>query len=348
VARIQLQPVGKWPDLIARWQALEPRAAGGFFRSSTFLFCQAERRFTNAQLLEVTQDGMDLALALVGRTGGRLWLNQTGDTAEDSVFIEHNGLLAAPEAAPLVAEALRVTAGQASLVLSGIDEATLAAASGAGWLEQRERRFAPCVALDRLDRPFLETLSANARSQIRRSLRLYGPDLRLARAVSLEQAQAFLSELIDLHQASWVARGAPGAFATGIMRGFHQELIARAWPLGRADLLRITAGDRVIGLLYNLIADGVVHSYQSGFAYSADAREKPGLCCHALAIQHYADAGARAYDLLGGADRYKLTLTQHQPDSGQMLHWATLHPAGSARGLAARARARLRGWLRRA
>ncbi len=347
MARIQLQPVGKWPDLIARWQALEPHAGAGFFRSATFIFCQGERRFANAQLLEVTQDGADMALALVGRGGGRLWLNQTGDAAEDSVFIEHNGLLVAPDATSFVPEALRVAAGQASLVLSGISGDTLAAAAGAGWLEQRETRFAPCVALDRLDQPYLETLSANARSQIRRSLRLYGPDLRLARAATLDQAQAFLGELVDLHQASWVARGAPGAFASATMRGFHQELVARAWPVGRADLLRITAGDRVIGLLYNLIADGVVHSYQSGFAYSADRREKPGLCCHALAIQHYADSGARVYDMLGGADRYKLTLVPHQQNSGQMLHWATLHPAASARGIAARARARLRGWLGR-
>ncbi len=347
MARIQLQPVGKLPDLIARWQSLERHAAAGFFRSSTFLFCQAERRFANAQLLAITQDGADMALGLLGRGGGKLWLNQTGDAAEDSVFIEHNGLLAAPPAAAFVRDALRMAAGPASLVLSGIDDATLAAANAAGWLEPRESRFAPAIALDRLDRPYLDTLSANARSQIRRSSRLYGPDLHLARAASEAQAQAFFAELVDLHQASWQARGAAGAFATDIMRGFHRDLIARAWQLGQADLLRVTAGDRVIGLLYNLIAEGVVHSYQSGFAYSADPREKPGLCCHALAIQHYAESGARLYDLLGGADRYKLTLTQHQPDSGQRLHWATLHRPGSASGLMATAKAQLRGWLRR-
>ena len=116
------------------------------------------------------------------------------------------------------------------------------------------------------------------------------------------------------------------------MRRFHTALIGRAWPRQQADLLRITVAGRHVGTLYTLMRDGVVASYQSGFMPAEDARLKPGLVCHTLAIEHYAAQGAQVYDLLGGAERYKLTLAQ----GGQMLHWATLHRPWSGEALVRR------------
>ena len=329
--RITLTPLGDLTTLAQRWQALEARADPGFFRSWTHLGCLADVRFAQARLLAVTQDGADVALALLGSGRHRAWLNQTGDASQDAVFIEHNGLLLARGAGvDTAAAALRVARGRGRLVLSGVDEDTLAAARKAGALQVEQSRWAPAVRLDTLDRPYLETLSANARSQIRRSMRLYGPDLALARAGTLEQAQAFFAEMVEVHQESWRRRHQPGAFAEAPMRVFHAALIARAWPKGEADLLRVTADGRHVGTLYNLMRDGVVASYQSGFAPASDTRLKPGLVCHTLAIAQYAAQGARVYDLLGGAERYKLTLAQ----GGQMLHWATLHRAWSGEALA--------------
>jgi CelD/BcsL family acetyltransferase involved in cellulose biosynthesis len=146
---------------------------------------------------------------------------------------------------------------------------------------------------------------------------------------------------VALHQAGWARRGKPGAFADPLMRDFHTELITRAWPLGQADLLRIAAGPRVIGALYHFLRDGHVYSYQSGFAETAEAKEKPGLVCHAMAIAHYAARGQRVYDLLAGEDRYKLTLAGGR----ETLHWATLHRPFSAAGLKSVAKAGVRGIL---
>ncbi len=280
----------------------------------------------------MTQDGVDVALALLGAGRHRTWLNQTGDADQDAVFIEHNGLLAAHDARVDTTAALRAARGRGRLVLSGVDDATLAAAGDAGALQVEQSRWAPAVRLDTLERPYLETLSTNARAQIRRSMRLYGPDLALARAGTLAQAQDFFAEMVAVHQDSWRRRRQAGAFAEDAMRHFHTMLIARAWPKGEADLLRVTAGGRHVGTLYMLIRDGVVASYQSGFPTTADARLKPGLVCHTLAITHYAAGGARIYDLLGGAERYKLTLAQ----GGQMLHWATLHRHWSGEALVRR------------
>jgi len=335
VYRITLTPAGDLTTLGRRWQALEQDADPGFFRCWTFLGCQAESRFAGARLLSVTQDGADVALALLARRRWRSWLNQTGDPAQDAPFIEHNGLLLRRGQEHMIAPALASALRRAGpLVLSGIGHLTCQAAREAGWLNLAQSRFAPCVALDTLERPYIDTLSANARAQIKRSQRLYGPDLRLRRAESLDQAQSFFTELVEHHQAAWQARGKTGAFAQTVMQAFHRALIARAWPIGEADLLRISVGDAPIGLLYNLIHRGRVYSYQSGFAYSADSRIKPGLVSHALAIQHYASLGFQAYDLLAGADRYKLTLAS----GGEMLHWGTLYGRFSATGLLARAR----------
>jgi len=332
VYRFTLSPAGDLTTLGHRWHALEQDAAGGFFRSWTFLGCQAEARFARGRLLSVTQDGSDVALALLGSGGWRSWLNQTGSAEQDAPFIEHNGLLVRSGHQGAIAPALAFARRRAGpIVLSGIGDATRAAAEDAGWLDVRQSRFAPCVALTSLQAPFIDTLSANARAQIRRSQRLYGPALRLSRAESLGQAQSFFTEMVERHQAAWQARGRAGAFAGAAMVAFHRTLIDRAWPLGQADLLRVSAGEGVVGLLYNLIHSGRVYSYQSGFAYAPDSRLKPGLVSHALAIQHYAALGYQAYDLLAGADRYKLTLAA----DGETLHWGTLYGRRSLLGLLA-------------
>ena len=332
VQRASLDPIDSFTDLASRWQALERRAGCGFFTSWTFLGCQVADRFRNARLLCLTQDGHDVALALLGCRSGRLWLNQTGEPGQDSIFIEHNGLLAARDE-PGTGAALRKACGTAGLVLSGVAEATLQAAQASGWLHLTQSRWAPRVDLQALDRPYLDTLSGNTRAQIRRSMRIYGPDLVLSRASTPEAARDEFCEMVALHQATWRRRGKAGAFADAQTRAFHLALIARAWPKGESDLLRVTAGGRHVGTLYMLVRDGLVHSYQSGFAQARSPQEKPGLVCHALAIAHYAAKNARAYDLLAGADRYKLSLAQ----GGEMLHWGTLNRAWSLAGASKKA-----------
>ncbi len=323
-------------NLAERWQALEARATPSFFQSWTFVGCQVEQRFRGARLLAATQDGHDVALALLGGARGPAWLNETGAPVQDSVFIEYNGVLCATGEAAAAGQALRAAVRACGrVVLSGIGADTLAAARAAGWLVVRQTRQAPFVALGALAGPYLDSLSANTRAQIRRSMRLYGPELRLTPADTLAAALGFFEEMVGLHQESWVRRGKPGAFAHESIRAFHRALIARAWPRGEVALLRIDAGARHIGTLYFFVRDGHVLSYQSGFGASLDAREKPGLVCHALAIAYFADAGARVYDLLAGDDRYKRSLA----GESAALYWATLYRAWSVAGISRKARA---------
>jgi len=96
-------------------------------------------------------------------------------------------------------------------------------------------------------------------------------------------------------------------------------LIRRVFSKGEGiDLLKVTAGAKTIGYLYNFSFQGRVSAYQSGFDYEmSDPHLKPGLTSHHLAIEMYLRDGAPSYDFLAGADRYKLSLST----IATPLHW---------------------------
>jgi CelD/BcsL family acetyltransferase involved in cellulose biosynthesis len=94
---------------------------------------------------------------------------------------------------------------------------------------------------------------------------------------------------------------------------FHRALVSRAWPEGGVELLRIRAGEKPIGYLYNFLWRGWVGYYTSGFVYTDDNRLKPGLVAHWLAIERHLAAGARIYDFMAGESRYKASLGEPGP-----------------------------------
>ena len=121
--------------------------------------------------------------------------------------------------------------------------------------------------------------------------------------------------------ATAATRGRPGAFAQAWFARFHHALIERGLPRGEIDLLRVTAGNRLVGALYNFRYRGRALAYQSGFDYAGAGRhQKPGLTCHHQAIRFAAGAGLDRYDFLAGEDRYKRSLA----DGATPLHWVTV------------------------
>jgi CelD/BcsL family acetyltransferase involved in cellulose biosynthesis len=346
---LTLTPIGDFDALAARWRGVE---AASPFLSWHFIGALAARRYDAPLLLAVREGGADVALAVMNRAGRKLHLNATGDARWDAVFIEHNGLVGREaDVTRVLGAALRQALEVAPVVLAGVDDRYLAAARAVGVVTRHQARFAPCVDPTAVRGAFLEGLSANARGQIGRAMRLCGDGLGIARAADAATAQDWFAEMVALHQASWQARGQAGAFAAPEMRAFHAAVIASGFADRTAQLLRVTAGGWTVGVLYNLVRGGHVCAYQSGFAAVQDAREKPGLVCHTLAIELYRSESATKYDLLAGAARYKTTLTGSGAQSGartggQMLHWFTLHPKSAigararrlAEAVAARAR----------
>ncbi len=345
---ITLSAVRDLDALGARWRDLEARSDGSFFQGWTWTGCLAAERFDDPVLLEAVECGRTVALALFNRVRRgpgppTLYLGEAGQAALDAPYIEYNGvLIERGQPASLLVRCLDAArtapiGGRAAwrrrrLVLSGIDDATLAATGPARVLGDR-----PAWIADLAEGGFLERRSANTRQQVRRSDRAYAATgaLSIRRAESAQQALAFLAMLREMHQAAWTARGQAGAFANPFFGRFHAALIGRGWPRGEIDLWRIDAGERVVGVLYNFRYRGHALAYQSGFDYAdAGAQRKPGLTCHHLAIQCCIAAGTICYDFLAGDDRYKRSLS----DRCTMLHWVEAGTAWTVRGWA--------GWLR--
>jgi CelD/BcsL family acetyltransferase involved in cellulose biosynthesis len=170
---------------------------------------------------------------------------------------------------------------------------------------------------------YLELLGQKPRYHIRRSLRQYallGP-LKLEAAQTQAQAQAFMAELQTLHSAYWASKGRPGAFLNPYVVSFHTQLIDAAFARGEVQLLRLSAGDKVISCMYNFIYQGKVYHYQSGINYTLfDGQDSPGLVSHAMAVSFNALAGQRVYDFMAGDQQYKRSLCT---DTGE-LHWLVL------------------------
>lgn len=353
------------PEFARRWRNFAALAEASFFQDWTWVGCLAAERYPDPVLAEARRGDRTVGLALFNRRRDRPWgetlhLHESGDPRLDAVFVEHNGPLIAAGSTEERRETARALLQRAlagpprpgrarALSLSGVDAEMRDAASGLDWgLSVRAVRVAPFVAFDRLPEatPYIETLSRNARHQIRRSDRRYaavGP-LAIERAEAAETGMAYLGELIRLHEASWHERGQPGAFATPEVRRFHAALLADGIPRGEVDLLRISAGAVAIGYLMNFRHRGVVSAYQSGFDYQhADPHLKPGLTSHHLAIEAAREAAAREYDFLAGPSRYKTSLANAQ----RTLHWLSLapwtHPA-ALRSRLASVQSRLVAW----
>ncbi len=323
--------------LEAEWRALEERASASIFQSWSWVGCRAAERFDAPLLIRAVADGTTVGLALFNRrplplAPRALWLHQTGDPAEDSVFIEQNGPLVADGHGAAAAAILQAALRRGRVVvMSGIGGGVLDTASGLGRVSLQSRREAPFASLAGRDGAAWQAArGAATRSQLRRSrqrLETLGA-VCARRAETVPEALDFLDRLARLHQSAWTRRGQPGAFAQPAFRAFHAELVARGVPRGEVALWRICAGPKAVGYLYNLEWRGHVLSYQSGFDIEAVPRSSPGLVAHALAIGAAAEAGFDRYDFLAGDVRFKRELG----DASYPLHWVELATPLQPRG----------------
>ncbi len=291
------------------------------------------------------------AMALIGRRrlrlGGRLplplrraSLSESGEPGFDRLAVEFNGpLLRRPSALPAFLEGLlRATAGDYELLVARctpqLTEALQAAAGrqGRGVTVYRRSLGWLCELPAAPEPQYLERLGRSTRQAVRRTRRRLEQEgeVRLTPARSDDEALAFFAGLRDLHERTWQARGEAGAFASPRLVAFHESLIARGHP-GAVQLLRLSAGRRTLGYLYNFRHGPRVYQYQGGFDYVADPRLNLGLLAHVLAIEHHRAEGVRCYDLLAGDARYKrqLATRSYRLDScriaGRIGRW--LQPA---------------------
>jgi CelD/BcsL family acetyltransferase involved in cellulose biosynthesis len=333
--RFSLRPLDRVPNLAEEWRALEERAKPSFFQSwgwiGTWLDTIRSQGVSRVLVLAAHREGQlaGLGLLVPGRQvrhgfvrSRALALNETGNAALDTLCIEHNGLLAAAADqdalhAALVPVLERLADGWTELLLGGI-AARAARAAARGGLACHVRAVQPLYVRELAETGFGRT----TRAHIARARRDYGQlgEIVCEAAKTPEEAAAFFSKLKRLHQDAWAKRGAPGAFAAPFFEIFHRALIAGRLAAGEIQLLRIGAGPRDVGYLYNFYYRGCVYNYQSGFDYDLLPKGQPGLLCHALAVELNRARGARRYDLLAGDNQLKRQLA----DPVEKLFWLAL------------------------
>jgi protein-tyrosine-phosphatase/CelD/BcsL family acetyltransferase involved in cellulose biosynthesis/predicted ATP-grasp superfamily ATP-dependent carboligase len=328
-----LLPTESVTDLQTLWRDLESRSECSFFTSWDWIGRWLSDSASKCYALIGHRGERVVLLALLHPTSERrhtflktraLMLHQVGDPALDVITIEYNGFLVdrtVAETAMLGALEFLQQPSVADIIgrwdemhFGGVADGFESLARRTGLLVwQRSRKPSWRVDLDAIrgsGRPYLEHLSANTRYQIRRALRLYekrGP-VTAVRARDVDEALRFYAEMQDLHQRYWASRGEPGSYAYPFYKSFHRELIAQCIPSGRVELMRVAAGDYVIGYVYNFVRDGWVCAYHTGLSYDADPKLKPGLVSHYLCIEQHLQDGAHTYDFLAGDNRYKANL----------------------------------------
>lgn len=334
---VRLVPSSAIAEIAPRWQALErslpnPGLACGWTWTETWLahfgdlvphrFALGERNGELRGVALVTQGVRQKRGPVPVKT---VHIGTAGEPAEDSVCVESNRLLVAPEHRDAFARGIfaAVDAGGPKweeFLLDGFapDDAAPFLDQDASFFVRRE----PCPTADLAairanGGDVIAALGKSTRASIRRGIRGFGA-VTTEWSETPEQATAILDELVELHQRRWTEAGKPGVFASRRFGGFHRELIPRLQAQGKAFLFRARGEGGTIGCLYGFIEDGRVLFYQSGFGRFEDSKLSPGLVTHALCMQECLERGLREYDFLMGDMRYKRELSTTE----RQLIWA--------------------------
>jgi CelD/BcsL family acetyltransferase involved in cellulose biosynthesis len=354
--QVSLTACPAFRELAPQWRALQAQAEPNFFTGWTWIGCWLDHLDPAHQptlaRMHLGEELVGLAVLVPQRARRLRWwpshalhLHATGQRQWDDITVEHNGWLVRRGLEEQVQAAV---ASQLWALAPSVDQVCL---PGIAAGHERWRNAPPPVACVRevsepayrvdlsslraSGRAFLDTVGAQTRATVRRSLRLYQGlgEVLISPAHDMPQALQFLGRLKHFHQLGWAARGQPGAFANPLFERFHRRLIAAAWPAGQVQLLRVTAGSAEVGYLYNFVEGGQMLAYQSGFHFDLiECNHHPGLVTHALAVQHGLDTGLAGYDFLAGQARYKKQLshqtydisniTLHRPSAGLWLEQA--------------------------
>jgi len=316
-----LDPIIRHDAIEQEWRRAESASSPSFFTSWTWIgtWLSLLPPDVKPHLLRATRGDQCVGLAvLVKRSTLRHYLirsrqlhfNSAGSPEFDCIAIEHNGFQARADAEELWAAFVQWFRNSQidvdELVLPGV----AAVASLDALCPMTRSARVPAYAVDlkslaRSDDP-AELLSRNGRQQLRRAFRHYqasGP-LLVEEAETAERALNCFQELRLMHIASWTRRARPHAFMHPFFEQFHQRLIRAGMQRREIQLLRISAGQSVLGYLYNLRHNGRIYAYQSGFAV-AGGRERPGYVCHALAMRYNALRGESVYDFMAGSNQLK-------------------------------------------
>lgn len=331
--RTELLLPGAYPALEADWTALAEGHGVSPFSSwawvSTWL--RTLPQDVEPRVFRASDQHGVLALGLlvavpergVGRLFGphSLLLQETGDPVLDEITIEYAGLLVRDNLHEQAYRALFAHVAQVPhdwrrlRIGTTAQAAAIAAAIPAG-MEAHSTLARPCyhVELGQLraaEGGYMHVLGRKSRGALRQTLRAYDAIGPLVAEVAGDSATAlaWFDELEVLHTNYWRSRGRGGCFASPFFGRFHRALIANPAHEGLVRITRVTAGDVLVGYLYNLHWNDTVYYYNGGLNYGALRKhDRPGIASLYAAIVHAAAEGRAEFDFLAGEQEYKRRL----------------------------------------
>lgn len=251
----------------------------------------------------------------------QLSLNES-EIRGNKFIIEHNGVLHAPACryevyysllelitkSGLPIDELRINAitkANAHNIKSICDELRLSMIDD----ERSNAYFTELSNFNQIPDNYIASLSRNKREQIRRSIKFYGQfgEARVRYAANNNERMDFFHQLGELHQQYWAGKGKPGSFANRKWVEFHTRIISD--HSDKVQLIRISFGDHILGYLYNLSDNMIAYSLQSGFRYSDNKNDRPGIISHFLVTNDYIRQSYRRYEFLAGESQYKQSLS---------------------------------------
>ena len=225
----------------------------------------------------------------------------------DGVFARRSAADTTPLLASLCTVADRLGCANVDLQQVRACSPLLRAATPSGWQSNLvDGDVCPCAPLPEDDG--LQCVPARQRKDLAYAMRsLRKITVCALRCVAADELDAAVARIAALHAQRWGARETSGVFADPRMRAF----LAAALPeLAAAGILRLhvlQAGDEIIAAALVLQAHAAACLYLCTFD-TRWSRYSPGLQTIAGAMREAANAGAREFHFLRGAEPYKYRL----------------------------------------
>ena len=270
-------------------------------------------------------DGKAIGLASIGtrifnpllplREG---FLNQTGMLEDDQVWVEYNEIYCIEEYKEQCVNALLRAFFKSKTNL----RLTLSMLSDSGlWhtpMRKRSLKYSSKKVLGYKanleswceNKKEFNFISCNTRRQLSRSLKTlnnHSGNIKFTFATR-ESATDYFDELGKLHVKKWGKTNEGSGFENPKFISHHLKFIENNWS--HVDLIKVSAGNHLLGFIYNIIQRDTVYFYCSGINHDVPHKHiKPGYTIHHQLMMHYKNNGYVWYDFLGGEDQYKKSLS---------------------------------------
>lgn len=308
------------------WKRIEGNIEIPFFLTWDWVSCWIETYSPELIFVTASMDNIPVCIGLFTQSdtmrhrfirSRQIRLHQTGNCHKDQIWVEYNDFICE--------ESYRVEAVDACLSILNseliFDEIILSMMPqerGDQIIDKTPNAFivlqVPSFSVDLENirakkTSYLESLSANTRYQIRRSMRLYEKkygNLQIKFAENKKQALAYFHKAAPYHVQRWYDSG----YKNDQFINFHENLIKRTYDQNCILLIEVMAGNETIAVMYYQVSGGTIYFYLHGLKYEEDPKMKPGLVSHYLATEYLKDTNFKYYDFMGGYSQYKAQLAR--------------------------------------